>query len=127
MSDPLPQPTQGARRASRPLRRNATEAERELWWHLRRKLPLDRTHFRRQVPMGPYVVDFCCHARPLVVELDGGGHAEPTKAAADRERDAFLRSRGYRVLRFWNAQVFQETQSVIDTIFAALEEASPET
>lgn len=108
------------RQARRALRRNATEAERELWWHLRRELPLDGTHFRRQVPIGSSVVDLCYHARHVVIEFDGGGHAEPAQAAADKERDAFLYSRGNRVLRFWNAQVFNETQSVLDTIFAAL-------
>jgi len=102
------------------LRRNATAAEKELWWHLRRKLVLDGTHFRRQVPIGPFVADFCCHAHRLVIELDGGQHSEDSAAARDARRDRYLRDHGYRVLRFWNAQVFTEPDSVIDTIAAAL-------
>ena len=102
------------------LRRNATAAEKELWWHLRRKLVLDGTHFRRQVPIGPFVADFCCHAHRLVIELDGGQHSEDSAAARDARRDRYLRDHGYRVLRFWNAQVFTEPDSVIDTIAAPL-------
>ena len=102
------------------LRRNATPAEKELWWHLRRKLVLNGTHFRRQVPIGPYIADFCCHAHRLVIELDGGQHSGDAETARDLRRDRYMREHGYRVLRFWNAQVFTEADSVVDTIAAAL-------
>ncbi len=109
-----------AKKLAPKLRRAATEAEKELWWHLRRKLPLEGTHFRRQVPIGPFVVDFCCHGRRLIVELDGGQHSEDSNAARDARRDRYLEAHGYRVLRFWNAQVFTEIDVVIETIWAAL-------
>ena len=82
---------------ARVLRKNPTDAERRLWRHLRRK-GLNGLRFRRQAPIGPYIVDFYCEARSLVIEVDGGQHG----ASADAARDAWLVSHGYRVLRFWN-------------------------
>jgi very-short-patch-repair endonuclease len=118
-------PSPCAKKLAPHLRRNATEAEKELWWHLRRKLPLKGTHFRRQVPIGPYVADFCCHGHRLIVELDGGQHSEDANLARDERRDRYLRAHSYRVLRFWNAQVFTEIDIVIDTIAAALLDSPP--
>jgi very-short-patch-repair endonuclease len=123
MKPPRPpdwKPTRRAKQLAPRLRRNATEAEKELWWHLRRKLPLEGTHFRRQVPIGPYVADFCCHAHRLIVELDGGQHSDDAALERDGRRDRYLQQHGYRVLRFWNAQVFTEIDAVVDTIAAAL-------
>ena len=117
---PLRQPTATAKRAATSLRKRTTDPEKELWWHLRRRVPVAGSHFRRQAALGPYVVDFCCQKHRVVIELDGSQHAPETHAAADRQRDAFLAERGYRVLRFWNAQVFENVQSVLDTIFEAL-------
>jgi very-short-patch-repair endonuclease len=114
-------PTPRARKLAPSLRRNASEAEKELWRHLRRKLPLKGTHFRRQVPIGPYIADFCCHGHRLIIELDGGQHNEDAAAARDQRRDCYLEEHGYRVLRFWNAQVFTEIDAVMDTIAAALD------
>jgi very-short-patch-repair endonuclease len=118
-------PSPRAKKLAPHLRRNATEAEKELWWHLRRKLPLKGTHFRRQVAIGPFVVDFCCHGRRLIVELDGGQHSQDDSLIRDERRDSYLRAHGYRVMRFWNAQVFTEIDVVIDTIAAALLDATP--
>jgi very-short-patch-repair endonuclease len=118
-------PSPRARRLAPDLRRNATDAEKELWRHLRRKLPLKGTHFRRQVPIGPFIVDFCCHGHRLVVELDGGQHSDDSSPLRDERRDGYLRAHGYRVLRFWNARVFTEIDVVIDTITAALLESPP--
>jgi len=81
------------------LRRATTDAEKKLWWHLRR-LPVEGTHFCRQAPIGPFLADFACHDRRLIIEVDGSQHGEPEGLAADAQRSAFLRSRGYRVLRF---------------------------
>ncbi len=111
-----------ARNRSRALRRASTEAERELWWHLRRTVPVEGTHFRRQVPIAPYIVDFACLKHRLIVEVDGGGHGREEQARADAARDADLARRGYRVLRFSNHQVFREIEGVLETIFAALSE-----
>lgn len=105
---------------ARSLRRAATEAEKYLWWHLRQKLPLQGTYFRRQVPLGPYFADFVCLKHRLIVEIDGSQHGSPKGEAADALRTRYLEQSGFRVLRFWNHQVFQELDVVIDTIAAAL-------
>src|SRR5258708_6384314 len=102
---------------SRHLRNNATEAERRLWQHLRRR-QLNGFKFRRQRPIGRYVCDFVCLEAYVVVELDGSQHV--MQAHYDEQRDAFLRSSGYRVLRFWNGVVFSEPEAVVRTILEAL-------
>ena len=89
---------------ARRLRRDQTDAERKLWFRLRDRR-LDGLKFRRQVPIDCYVVDFCCESARLIVELDGGQHAE--RSAEDAARTAALEARGYLVLRFWNNEVLQ--------------------
>jgi very-short-patch-repair endonuclease len=102
---------------ARELRNNATEAERLLWKHLRRR-QLHGMKFRRQRPIGRYVCDFECLEAALVVELDGSQHL--AQVPYDANRDAFLRSAGFRVLRFWNGDVLCEIRAVVDTICVAL-------
>jgi adenine-specific DNA-methyltransferase len=102
---------------ARHLRQNATDAERLLWRHLRLNR-LGNFRLRRQRPIGPYICDFACVKSRLVIELDGSQHAD--NAAYDVKRDNFLRANGFRVLRFWNADVLHRTESVLDTIFEAL-------
>jgi very-short-patch-repair endonuclease len=109
---------------ARALRRTMTDAERKLWWHLR-SLPIETSHFRRQAPIGPYYADFACHRHKLIIEVDGSGHAKTRQAAFDAERTAFLRSRGYRVLRFWNNEVLQQIDGVMSAVFEALRDAEP--
>jgi very-short-patch-repair endonuclease len=104
---------------ARSLRRAMTDAERKLWWHLR-GLQISGTHFRRQATIGPYFADFACHDCKLVIEVDGGGHAEENRIAADGARTRFLSSPGYRVLRFWNNDVLKETDAVMSEIYQAL-------
>ena len=106
---------------ARRLRREITDAERKLWWRLRH-LELAGTHFRRQATIGPYFADFACHSRRLVVEIDGSQHAEAANILRDEQRTAYLRSRGYRVLRFWNNDVLKEIDSVMEAIYSALHE-----
>ena len=96
-----------------------TEAEKKLWWHLR-QLPLATSHFRRQAAIGPYFADFACHKCRVVIEVDGGGHGQARQMATDRRRTAYLTSRGYRVLRFWNNEVLQQTEAVMAAIHDAL-------
>ena len=103
---------------ARTLRRERTDAEGLLWDRLRGK-GLCGHKFRRQQPIGPYIADFACMSEKLLVELDGGGHAE--RRSEDRERDEFLRRRGYRVLRFWNTEVFENLEGVLEKISEALE------
>jgi len=97
---------------------NATDAERLLWSRLRRR-QLAGFKFRRQHQVGLYICDFACLDQRLVVELDGSQHAE--NLAYDTRRDQFLRSAGFRVLRFWNNDVMAHTEDVLDTIHAALD------
>jgi very-short-patch-repair endonuclease len=105
-----------SRLRTRELRASSTEAERELWFHLRagRLLGLK---FRRQHPLPPYVVDFYCGAVKLVIELDGSQHSEEADAARSRALDA----RGLRVLRFWDNEVFSNTDAVLEAIVSAVE------
>ena len=103
---------------ARQLRRALTDAEKRLWWKLR-ELPMDKSHFRRQATIGPYYADFVCHQQRLVVEVDGG-HAEHDRLIADSKRTEYLESKGYRVLRFWNNDVLQNTDGVMTIIYDAL-------
>jgi very-short-patch-repair endonuclease len=107
---------------ARRLRRDSTDAERRLWHRLRARSILG-LKFVRQEPIGPYVVDFICRERRLIVELDGGQHAD---SKADVVRDQWLTEHGYRVLRFWNNDLMANTDGVLETIAAALNaETSP--
>ena len=107
------------RERARRLRHGATDPERILWRALER-LPLQGTHFRRQVPIGPYVADFACLAARLVIELDGAQHGNDRNVVRDRTRQAWLEAEGYRVIRFWNAEIADNLEGVLDTIYAAL-------
>jgi very-short-patch-repair endonuclease len=84
---------------ARRLRKNMTDAERKLWQYLRLR-QLDGHKFRRQVRIGPYIADFVCLKAMLIIEVDGGQHADAR--AYDSRRDDFMRGQGYRILRFWN-------------------------
>jgi very-short-patch-repair endonuclease len=109
---------------ARDLRRAMTEAEKKLWWQLR-QLPLANSHFRRQAAIGPYYADFASHKCRVVI--DGGGHGEARQAAFDKARSAYLKSRGYRVLRFWNNEVLQEIEGVMTLIYEAVHQHGPPT
>src|SRR5438874_12781663 len=103
---------------ARSLRREQTDAEKKLWWRLRaHKLP--GYWFRRQVPLGAYIADFACLEVRLVIEVDGGQHADQTEQ--DNRRTAWLESHGFRVLRFWTDEVLQQTDHVVETIWLTLE------
>jgi very-short-patch-repair endonuclease len=106
---------------ARRLRSNATSAELRLWNRLRARA-IDGYKFIRQQPIGPYVVDFGCRERRLVIEVDGGQHADN---ARDRERDEWLRAHNYRVLRFWNNDVMNNMDGVLEVIAGALHGAAP--
>ena len=102
-------------RHAAPLRRNATDAEQALWLQLRGRR-LGGGKFRRQWTIGPYVVDFCCLEARLIVEVDGGQH----RPERDRARTEFLRSRGFRVIRFWNNDVLGNPDGVLTVLLDAL-------
>ena len=103
---------------SQELRHHPTEAESKLWRVLRSHQTND-VHFRRQHAIGNYIVDFCSPRQKLVIELDGGQHIE--QEAYDNERTAFLSSKGYRVLRFWNNDVLNDLDGVMRVILEALD------
>ncbi|MBV8105694.1 MAG: endonuclease domain-containing protein [Hyphomicrobiales bacterium] len=109
---------------ARAMRRAPTDAERRLW-RLLRDRRLDGLKFRRQVPVGPYIVDFLCVASRLIVEADGSRHAENGR---DKDRDAYLIRDGWLVLRFWNHEVIRNREGVLETILAlaaSLRETGP--
>ena len=103
---------------AREFRREPTEPERRLWTRLRRR-QIDGLHFRRQMPIGPYIVDFACGERRLAIEVDGGTHADTQ--AYDDARSAYLGRRGWRVLRFWNNDITGNLDGAIERILGALQ------
>jgi very-short-patch-repair endonuclease len=117
--DPVWQVTRTMRSRARSLRRDSTDAERRIWSALRAHR-LDGAGFRRQKPIGPFVVDFVCETSKLIIELDGGQHFEAENQKRDARRDAFLAGRGYRVLRFNNHDVMVNKDGVLETIAAAI-------
>jgi very-short-patch-repair endonuclease len=102
---------------SRELRKNMTEAEQTLWRHLRLR-QVDGYKFRRQQPIGKYIVDFVSFKKKLIIEVDGGHHSD--QVLYDLERSAWLEGQGFRVLRFWDNQVLKETDAVKEMIMEAL-------
>ncbi|MGA0599681.1 endonuclease domain-containing protein [Caulobacter sp. KR2-114] len=108
-------------RLARRLRKAPTFAEKQLWKALRK---VETLHFRRQTPFGPYVVDFVCHRSRLIVEVDGGIHNLDAVAQRDAEREAWLASRGYRVLRLTNQQAL-DIEAAVAVIVAEAGVATP--
>jgi very-short-patch-repair endonuclease len=112
---------QGSKRANH-LRQTLTDAESLLWYRLRDRR-LGGHKFRRQVPLGPYVADFVCMSARVVVEVDGGQHAEAKPY--DEARTRYLRSKGFRVIRFWNNEVLASLDGVLQVILETLTLPSP--
>ncbi len=102
---------------AREMRKNPTPAEDALWKVLRKK-NLEKFKFRRQHPMGNYIVDFYCPEKKLVIEVDGGQHSEQENQ--DAERSCFLESRGCHVIRFWNNEVMENISGVVEVILEEL-------
>jgi len=109
-------------RRARALRRRSTEAEKLLWEKLRSR-GVAGHKFRRQYPLGSHVADFACVTARLVIEIDGGQHSD--MAAIDARRSALFEARGYRVIRFWNNEVFENLDRVLSAISLALTAPSP--
>lgn len=106
-----------ANRRARQLRSNPTDAERQLWMRLRYR-QMEGAKFRRQAPIGPYIGDFVCFEKKLVVEVDGGQHGD--RHVADAARTLWLARQGFRVVRFWNHEVLTQTDAVLIAIREAL-------
>ena len=103
---------------ARHLRSNLTEAEKKLWRHIRNKL-LGGHRFRRQAELGAYVVDFVCFEAKVVVEIDGGQHADQIEE--DATRTAWLETQGFSVIRFWNNEVTENVDGVLARLSTFLE------
>ena len=97
------------------LRHNMTKEEVKLWNILRNRR-LMNLKFRRQVPIGKYIADFLCVEKGLIIEIDGGQHNEPDKIIYDKERSDYFQEQGYRVIRFWNDEVWNNIEGVIEKI-----------
>jgi len=106
---------------ARLLRQDSTNVERRLWYRLRSR-SINGHKFVRQEPIGPCIVDFVCRAKRLIVELDGGQHADSQR---DRVRDKWLVDHGYRVVRFWNNDVMKNINGVLETIATELDVETP--
>src|SRR5271169_6204925 len=106
-----------SKQSARALRKRMTDAERLLWRHLRNR-ELDGWKFWRQYPVGSFIVHFICVEKNLVIEADGGLHAKNEEQ--DIQNSAYLNRMGYEVFRFWNNQVMQETEGVLEAILAIL-------
>jgi very-short-patch-repair endonuclease len=102
------------------MRQDMTGPERKLWKALRWRVPVEGTHFRRQVSLGPYIADFCSYGAKIVIEVDGNQHGTVESGEQDAIRTAFMEAQGYRVLRFSNRDVMLHIDIVLDTISAAL-------
>jgi very-short-patch-repair endonuclease len=106
-------------RRARALRRDAPGAERLVWRHLRNR-QLSGWKFTRQDPIGPYIADFVCRDKMLVVEIDGATHSSDEELAGDARRTVLLERRGYRVIRFANEHVYENVQGVLEEILRVL-------
>ena len=106
---------------ARRLRRDSTSVELRLWNRLRSR-SIDGYKFVRQEPIGRYVVDFVCRDRRLIIEVDGGQHADNMR---DQTRDQWLREHNYRILRFWNNDIMNNMDGVLETIAGALQTEAP--
>ncbi len=98
------------------LRKQTTDTEQLLWRHLRAKR-FGGLKFRRQQPIGAYVVDFVCFEKKVIVELDGGQHTLPAEMQDDSNRDQWFESQGYKVFRFWDNEVLTKMQGVLEVIW----------
>ncbi|MFH1171671.1 MAG: endonuclease domain-containing protein [bacterium] len=126
-SPPLPHPLSSSRRRgrgeavkkARALRKNQTPWEYKLWQRLRARR-FFRFRMKRQVRVTPYIVDFCCYEKRLVIELDGSYHTHPRKKDMDEKREKYLLQKGFRVLRFWNSEIDDNLEGVLERIFIFL-------
>lgn len=106
---------------ARILRKNMTKQERILWTFLRKK-NINNLKFRRQYPIGNYIVDFICNEKKLIIEIDGGQHNENKNITYDQERTKYLESKGYKVIRFWNNDIDNNIEEVYLDILKHMDE-----
>jgi very-short-patch-repair endonuclease len=114
-----------ANETARALRKRLTPQEVKLWVKLRELKPFG-FHFRRQAPIGPFIVDFVSFRSKVIIEADGGQHGLPDGVRTDQARDAFLRSQGFTVLRFWNSEIDANLSGVMECVPSALRDPPPD-
>ena len=107
---------------ARSLRSNLTYSENKLWSHIRKR-QINKLKFRRQHPIGNFIVDFVCLEKKIVIEIDGGQHNE--NADYDLQRTKWLENEGYKILRFWNNEVLENTDSVLEVIYNETRKTPP--
>lgn len=100
---------------ARKLRKNMTNQEKKLWYYLRKRF-INNCRFRRQYPIGNYVVDFICREKKLIIEIDGGQHNQDEIKEYDELRSKYLESKGFKVIRFWNNDIDTNIESVVNEI-----------
>jgi very-short-patch-repair endonuclease len=110
---------------ARNLRRQQTDAERVIWYHIRNR-QIAGAKFKRQIPLGRYIVDFISYENKLIIEIDGGQHNEDLKKQNDKERTKWFEMKGYTVLRFWNNDVLNNINEVLEVIHLTLTLSSKE-
>ncbi len=103
--------------SAKKLRKTQTPREEKLWYLLRNRR-FKEYKFRRQYPIGNYIVDFICLSKKIIVELDGSGHLQ--SKSYDQQRDVFIRSRGYKIIRFWNNELESNLEGVLNKIYEML-------
>ncbi len=113
-----------SQKRARVLRRDMTDAERILWSRIRPSVA-QGLRFRRQHPVGPFIVDFACPLSRLAIEVDGETHGTDEEIAYDKRREAYLRSRGWHVLRFTNQEIYKSLNAVLDGIWRWSPSVSP--
>ncbi|HEY0148533.1 MAG TPA: DUF559 domain-containing protein [Allosphingosinicella sp.] len=118
----MPEQPRRPTKLAQSLRNNATDCERLLWFELRQRR-FGAHKFSRQIPVGPFVADFVCRRARLVAELDGGQHS--ANVEADARRTCFLESAGYRVIRFWNHDILENMDGVLQVVGVAFEAGPP--
>ncbi|MFA6098905.1 MAG: endonuclease domain-containing protein [Patescibacteria group bacterium] len=109
---------------ARSLRKRQTQTEAIMWSLLRNRRFMN-IKFRRQCPIGPYIADFCAMEHKLVLEVDGGGHNFPKQIERDRQRDFYLKRRGYSVIRVWANEVYENIDGVLEEIYRFVNNTSP--
>lgn len=109
---------------SKKLRKNMTDEEKTLWFHLRAKR-FSGFKFRRQIPINKYIVDFICFSKKLIIELDGSQHIDESNRFNDKVRDEFFKSQGYEILRFYNNQINNKLEDILIKIFNQLNSPLP--
>lgn len=106
-------------RNAKTQRKTRNPWEAKLWYHLRAGRMLG-FKFKRQMPIGKYIVDFCCHEKRLIIELDGGQHTKPGQIKQDKEKKSYLRKENFKILRFQNIEVDKNSEGVLETIRQSL-------